>query len=287
MKLITASGVIARARRFLSSQGSVDNPENASPDQLAKTIRLMSQRISELEARIGPEAVDFEVNLGTGGALTSILHRFSSPVRWWVVTWLQKDGVAYPVDNPSIVQDATSTNDILVLRSYNAGRAIIRVEPASAGVNPGVTVASSPDNVRLALASNFTTTSVTAVDTNLKFPVKAGEVWWFSYVGGAGDSAVGGMKYAIGAPVGSTVDAWHLGSGAVITTRVYAQFLAINTLGSVVHNVAGGERDDKIEGVVKVAIDGNISIQAATVTAATTATIYAKSSLIANRVSEV
>jgi hypothetical protein len=189
MKLITAAGLIAKARRFLSASGSVENSEEATnPDMLAKTLRLMTKRISDLESRVGPEAIDFEVNVGAGGALTSILHGFSSPVRWWVVTWTQVASSSYPTAQPVLVQDASSTSDTLVLRSYKSGRAIVRVEPALAGIDPGITVGSatssyghetpSVSGLRLTLttATPVTSGDVTAATTIYLTPYLSGQI---------------------------------------------------------------------------------------------------------------
>jgi hypothetical protein len=95
------------------------------------------------------------------------------------------------------------------------------------------------------------------------------------------------MKYSMSAPVGSTMDGWHYGCGAAVATRLFAQVSTINTLYTAFHTAANVVGDDQINIVVKAAIDGNFAIAAATVTAATTATIYAKSSLVAQKVTEV
>ncbi len=286
MKLITASGIIAKARRFLSSQGSVDNAEALDPDQLAKTLRLMSNRLSELEARVGPEAVDFEVNVGTGGAVTTILHSFSSPVRWWVVTWMQTGGIAYATEPPILVQDASSTPDRLSLRSYRRGRAIVRVEPATSSIDPGITVLASPSPANIALAAQFDTTSLTEVSTGLSFPVSAGEEWALCFYGIASSSTAAGLKYAIGAPVGSTVNGVHQTNTTGINVRVYGIINAINTLGAAIHTVANTATDDQIYATVKAAIGGTVSIDMAKVTGGT-ASLAAKSTLIATKVTEV
>lgn len=133
MKLIGADGVIARARRYLSAATSVDSSDVEDKDRLARMLRSMSVRIADLEARVGPEAIDFETILAVGGT-TTLTHGFSSPVRWWVVEWTRPSGGSYPAGNPILYMDESSTNNALVLKSNVAGRAIVRVEPAASGI---------------------------------------------------------------------------------------------------------------------------------------------------------
>lgn len=283
MRFVNLNGVYQKARRFLSGGSNVSEEEVKDPPKLAEILRGLSRRVTDVEALLPPEAIEFEVAVGASGSTTTIAHNLGGPVRWYVVDWLQRDGVAYPASAPKLVQDASSTSDSLVLRSYATGRAIVRIEPAFAGVDPGITLATSESPLAIALSQNFTTTSGTPVATNLAFTAAAGESWRIHYVGGAGDSNIGGMKYAIGAPTGSTVDAWHHSSTTNMATRLYQQIAAINTLGTAVHTVVNGERDDHIMGVVTVGTTaGTISISAASV--AGTATIYSKSSLVAHRV---
>jgi hypothetical protein len=143
MKFINVNGVLQRARRFVSGGGQVQEDEVRDPQKLAEIIRQMQRRLSELESVTPPEGQEFEVNVGSGGALTSIAHNVGGPVRWSVVCWTQVGGTAYPVAAPALVQDVTSTSKTLVLRSYVAGKAIVRVESAFADVDPGITVAAS------------------------------------------------------------------------------------------------------------------------------------------------
>lgn len=288
MRFVNVNGVLQRARRFISAgPGNIQEEEVKNPSKLVEVLRGIQKRVSDIEVVLPPEGIEFEVNVSSGGALVKLAHNFNGPIRWYVVQWLQTGGSAYPTSGPDLVHDASSDSRNLYLRSYIPGRAIIRVEQSFVDVDPGITVASSPDRVSICLANNFTTTSQTAVSTPLTFPMKAGEVWRIHYVGMAMDSAVGGMRYQMGAPVGSTMDGWHYGNGGALATRLYAQVSTVNVLYGTFHTVANVTTDDQILITVKAAINGNFTIQCATVTAATTVTIFAKSSLVAQKMSEV
>ena len=113
------------------------------PDDLVKTLRLVSVRINRLEAAMSPEGTEFEVNVSSSGALVELRHNYSGPVRWWVTQWLGTSGVAAPSSGHSLVEDSTSTQDILILRSYVVGRAVVRVEPTGSYVEHGNVVAPS------------------------------------------------------------------------------------------------------------------------------------------------
>lgn len=140
MKFITAAGILQKARRFASAGGQVQEDEVKSPQKLAEIIRQMQRRVAELEAVTPPEALEFELNVGSGGAITSVAHGINGAVRWYVVAWTQTGGATYPIAAPALVQDASSTSRVLQLRSYVAGKAIVRVEPAFGDVDPGITV---------------------------------------------------------------------------------------------------------------------------------------------------
>ncbi len=138
------NNLIAKARRGLSQAVSIQDEDIKEPTRLAETIRQMMLRVNKLEAQQVPEATEFELVVGTAGALSELPHNFNTAVRWWVTSWLQASGVAYPVSGPSLAEDSTSTANTLFLRSYVAGRAVVRVEPSQAYLDPGVIVTASP-----------------------------------------------------------------------------------------------------------------------------------------------
>lgn len=123
MRFVSLAGALQRARRYVSGSPRQDVDVD-SLDKLGDILRQMSKRIAVLEALSPPESLEIEIQVGTAGASISLAHNFGSPVRWWVVGW---SGV---IVAPVLVQNVASTNNVLVLRSYASGRAIIRIEPS-------------------------------------------------------------------------------------------------------------------------------------------------------------
>lgn len=140
------------------------------------------------------------------------------------------------------------------------------------------------DNVRI--TSNFTATSLTAVDvTNLALAIPASQTWSFDfYMNGAGTAA--GMKLAVTVPSGATLEAqaWAATTGVTVT-RVER----ITTSGTLTTMIplsnSGFDGPMLIHGIcVNSSTAGNIQVQAAKVTSGTL-TIYANSYGMARRIS--
>ncbi len=283
MRFVDVNGVLRRARRYVSGSGSVQDEEVKNPQKLAEIIRQMQKRISEIESVTPPEPIEFEVTLGYGGAVTSLLHNLNGPVRWYVTEWTHASGLAHPVEPPILVRSTLTTNRILALKSYVPGRAVIRIEPAFADVNVGPVTATNP--LQMHLAVQFDTTSTTIVPTNLSFAgCAAGETWDLKFCGLGSSSDANGMKYGVHGPAGSTLSAVHWSSTANMGTRNFEVLPTINVLGTTaIHTVAGGFRDDTIFARVKLgATAGAVGISVAKVTAGT-ASVGAGSSLIMTR----
>lgn len=193
------NGVLAKARRGVSQATSVGNSfgneggsDEPSPADTAKALRQLMARVNKLESASVPEATEFEVVVGINGAVTELQHNFKGPVRWWVTGWLSTSGSAYPVKHASLVEDSTSTQTVLRLRSYVGGRAVIRVEPSQAYVEPGIIVAGPTANfvagatytaaavsgMRLTLTTAVPVTSadVTAAATLYLTPYLSGQI---------------------------------------------------------------------------------------------------------------
>ncbi len=130
------SNLVGKARRGvtqgLSAGPGADGKTN--PAQLAEQVRQVMLRVNKLEALTPPEPTEFEVVVAAAGATVSLRHSFGGPVRWWVVYWGTPVGGAAPAAGASLAMSNTSDNDTLVLRSYVAGRAIIRVEPSAQSI---------------------------------------------------------------------------------------------------------------------------------------------------------
>ena len=137
MKFVSlVNNLVGKVRRGVS-QGLSTGPDvdgKTSPGQLAEQLRQVMLRVNKLEALAEREGIEFEVAVSTAGATVSLYHAFTGPVRWWVVSWGTTPQGTPPVANYALVMDATSDQDNLVLRSYVAGRAVIRIEPSAQNI---------------------------------------------------------------------------------------------------------------------------------------------------------
>ena len=95
--------------------------------KVARAIAKLQVDSAGLRRRFAPDRIDFEdVAVSTAGATVTLQHGLAGRVRWWVVDWVCATNVA-----PILRKDDTNTTDsTLVLLSYVAGTATIRVEAA-------------------------------------------------------------------------------------------------------------------------------------------------------------
>lgn len=135
--------IVGKTRRSLTQAASIINAPPALKDDdtsmadMVRTMRTVMLRVNKLEAQVLVEPTEFEVVLGTGGALVELYHGYNGPVRFWVTTWMQQPDLgASPTTAPVLVRDQSSTFKSLFLQSYVAGRAVIRVEPSSYDLDP-------------------------------------------------------------------------------------------------------------------------------------------------------
>lgn len=127
------------------------------------------------------------------------------------------------------------------------------------------------------LASNFTTSSTSASNTNLSFAIGANEIYYVTIEGTASkSSSTSGMKLAISAPSGCTISGEaYLGGNSLTSTPTPSLITAINTLGSTFATGNGVRVTFRMTFLVKnSSTAGNITLQAATVSS-NTATIFA------------
>lgn len=136
------------------------------------------------------------------------------------------------------------------------------------------------------LTANFTTTVVAATSTALSFNVLANEVWIAEYQLTVQCSGNGGSKYAIACPVGAAIEGWIYSSTNAITTLSYQRVTAISALNGVaLHTVATLPAPDVIRVLITNGANvGAVALQAASVTAGQTTTIFVGSYLRARRV---
>lgn len=135
------------------------------------------------------------------------------------------------------------------------------------------------------LTTNFTTTATGATSTALTFNIAANEVWVVDVQLTTQCSSTGGVKYAISAPTGATIEGWIYSSTSAITTLSYQRLTAIATLNTTaLHTVAATPAPDVIRfTIINGSTAGQVTIQAASVTSGQTTTIFTGSSLRAQR----
>ncbi len=137
MRFIGIDTLVQKARRFVSKPSTIQDEEVKDAAKLANILRATLQRLSDLEARVPGEGADFEVATNAIGDPVTLAHNLAGPVRWWVVGWTRPVALgSYPSTAPILVQDASSDANNLVLKSYTAGRAVVRVEPANGTMEP-------------------------------------------------------------------------------------------------------------------------------------------------------
>ncbi len=127
------------------------------------------------------------------------------------------------------------------------------------------------------LLSNFTTSSLTAVPTNLSFPIAASEVWDVDVFGTCSKAtSATGLKFAVAAPTGCTIVGNQLGGGATLAAPLVPSLItAINTLGTVLSTGTAIRVAFELHfRVVNSTTPGSITLQVATVTS-NVATVYA------------
>lgn len=98
--------------------------------KLARVIGRMLATLATLRRAWAPRRIDFEdIPVGSIGATVQPLeHGFKGRVRWWVVGWQNSSGAGPSLRETTAA--AGSTDTTLVLQSYIAGTATIRVEEA-------------------------------------------------------------------------------------------------------------------------------------------------------------
>ena len=141
----------------------------------------------------------------------------------------------------------------------------------------------------ICLTSDFTTSSVTPVSTNLTFAIGANAVFVVDVYGTCKKAtSATGLKFAIAAPSGCVIKGFQLGGGATLAAALVPSLItAINTLGTALATGTNIEVAFALHfRVVNGATPGSITLQAATVTS-NVATVFAGAKMIYNRATQV
>jgi hypothetical protein len=128
MKFYDLRKTLGRGTRLWAKLGGFTSKDATDADQLARTITTLMQRVSDLEGKSSPEAVEFEYECPEGGTFR-LAHGFQGPVRWYVTHWF---GSEY---GPQLSTVHTTEAGTLTLSSLTKGYAVIRVEASQYGVS--------------------------------------------------------------------------------------------------------------------------------------------------------
>lgn len=128
---------IGKSRRAVSQSTDFHHSDDdTGPEETAKLLRQLVLRLNRLEAKSEPEAIEFDVLLNDTGSLVELPHNLKSTfIRWSVVGWFGVPLGVSPIAPPVLVYDSSSTANSLFLRSFVAGRAIIRIEPSQSFID--------------------------------------------------------------------------------------------------------------------------------------------------------
>lgn len=126
------SAVVPLGAKVRQLDRTPEPDEQVTPEQMTDTSRLarllmrILRDVARLKRRWWPEYIDHRDRVvdGTGTTVYRFPHGFGGRVNWWPIDWT--DGAA----GPSLVRDASSDENTLVLVSHVAGTVTIRVEAA-------------------------------------------------------------------------------------------------------------------------------------------------------------
>jgi hypothetical protein len=123
---VPASGVVRQLDRPASPDEVMSEVDAQNAVKLARVLLRILKDVATLKRRWWPDRIDFEdFPVSTAGATVTLNHGLGGRVRWWLVDW-ESSGTTAPI----LKRTSATTNDSLVLASYVAGTATIRVEAA-------------------------------------------------------------------------------------------------------------------------------------------------------------
>lgn len=125
MRAVIDSAGLVRKVATKAPRQVITSTDVQDPEKLARALQDARKELDALD-RPRREMVYEDVATGAAGALLKLPHNFGARVRWHVVDWASTAGGAAPV----LEKSTTTDDDTLVLASYVAGTASIRIEEA-------------------------------------------------------------------------------------------------------------------------------------------------------------
>ncbi len=124
---VTSAGAVQALDSRAQPNQVFTEDDAKEPPKVARILARLLADVATIKQRFAPKRVDFEdVAVSTAGATVTLQHNLKGRVRWWLAGW-QSSGTTAPI----LKESTTATTDsTLVLMSYVAGTATIRVESA-------------------------------------------------------------------------------------------------------------------------------------------------------------
>jgi hypothetical protein len=124
---IPTTGTPRQLDRPAQPEEQITEEHATDASRLSRLLMTVLRDIASLKRRWWPERLDFvdRVVDATGTTKYRLPHGLRGRVRWWVVDWQGSAG-------PGLARHADTDANTLVLVSYVAGTATVRVEEAGA-----------------------------------------------------------------------------------------------------------------------------------------------------------
>ena len=191
-------------------------------------------------------------------------------------------GIAMPVGIGDTVRAVKATADAAVPKSTTVAGHALSSNVTIAGSD--IVVGSVGSELIKYLSGDTTTTGQSLVDIGgLSFPIQANEVWQFEFHLGTNSSeATNGIQLGIDIPASATIQATGFGVNTSATTIANFRITADQTAAAAIQKFATAEHAQIFGIVVNSTNAGNVYLSFLKASSGT-ATIYAKSYLIARR----
>lgn len=125
--VILADGTTKQLDRRPELDETITPDKAKDPQALARLLTKFFRIVLRLQKAWTPDRIDYQdIAVGFDGVtLYNFAHNFGGRVRWWPVDWVGDTSAV-----PLLTKDASTTDSILVLRSYASGKVTVRVEAA-------------------------------------------------------------------------------------------------------------------------------------------------------------